>query len=118
MWLNLLKQYRDYLDMSIIQLDSSHTRANRGGEKIGFQFRKADESTNFLYICDNQGVLIAISEPISDEHHDLSEIHLHFQELMKWLQKAEIRIDGLFLNAGFDSQDCRISVKGIRLNLI
>ncbi|GAB3509005.1 transposase [Emticicia fontis] len=99
MWINLLKQYKNLLDLSSIQLDGSQTRANRGGEKVGFQFRKADESTNFLYLCDNQGVLVAISEPISGEHHDLSDIKSHFHYLMTWLEKADIRTEGLFLNA-------------------
>lgn len=57
---------------------------NRGGQKVGFQLRKADESTNFLYLCDSQGILLDISEPISGEHNDLSQIRQHFEELILW----------------------------------
>ena len=74
MWVGLLEKYKSYLDLSSIQLDGSQTRANRGGNKVGFQLRKADESTNFLYLDDNQGALVAISEPISGEHHDLADL--------------------------------------------
>lgn len=109
MWVELLQAYRHYLDLSNIQIDGSHTRANRGGQKVGFQLRKADESTNFLYLCDSQGTLLAISEPISGEHNDLSQIRQHFEELIRWLKKADIAIEGLFLNAdaGFDSKRFR-----------
>ncbi|WP_064197206.1 MULTISPECIES: IS5 family transposase [Emticicia] len=109
MWACLLNKYKTYLNLSNIQLDGSQTRANRGGNKVGFQFRKADETTNFLYLSDSQGILIAISEPISGQHHDLADIKQQFSQMINWLNKANIRTDGLFLNAdaGFDSQECR-----------
>ena len=109
MWGELLKSYKHFLDLSSVQLDGSHSRANRGGESVGFQQRKADETTNFLYLCDNQGILIAISNPISGQQHDLADIKKHFEQLLAWLSAADIRYDGLFLNAdaGFDSQEFR-----------
>jgi transposase len=109
MFRELLSSYKHFLDLSSIQLDGSHARANRGGQVVGFQHRKADETTNFLYLCDNQGVLVAISDPISGQHHDLADIKTHFQELLYWLSSAEIGYNGLFLNAdaGFDSQEFR-----------
>ncbi|RZK09562.1 MAG: hypothetical protein EOO43_21155 [Flavobacterium sp.] len=41
--------------------------------------------------------------------NDLSQIRQHFEELILWLKKADIPIEGLFLNAdaGFDSQRFR-----------
>lgn len=62
-----------------------------------------------MYLSDSQGILLAISEPISGEHNDLSEIQQHFEELLNWLRKADIAIDGLFLNAdaGYNSQRFR-----------
>jgi hypothetical protein len=72
---------------------------------------------NFLYLCDNQGVLIAISDPISGQHHDLSDIKTHFEQLLTWLSLADIRYDGLFLNAdaGFDSQEFRTICHGKKI---
>ncbi|WP_158561199.1 transposase [Emticicia sp. C21] len=64
MWTELLRTYRHCLELSNIQIDGPHIRANRGRERVGFQLRKVDESTNFLYLCDNQGILLAISESI------------------------------------------------------
>jgi len=64
------------------------------------------QSDNFLYLCGSQGSLLAISEPISGEYNDLSQIKQHFEELILWLKKVDITIEGLFLNAdaGFDSK--------------
>lgn len=117
MFVSLLSSYKHFLDLSSVQLDGSQTRVNRGGQAVGFQHRKADETTNFLYLCDNQGVLIAISDPISGQHHDLSDIKTHFEQLLTWLSLADIRYDGLFLNAdaGFDSQEFRTICHGKKI---
>jgi transposase len=42
MWVELLQTHKRHLDLSNIQIDGSHARANRGGEKVGYQFRKSD----------------------------------------------------------------------------
>jgi transposase len=109
MWLNILRSYKHFLDLSSVQFDGSHARANRGGQAVGYQVRKADQTTNFLYLCDNQGILVAISDPISGHHHDLADIKQHFERMLDWLSLSDIRADGLFLNAdaGFDSTEFR-----------
>lgn len=109
MWLNLLSSYKHFLDLSSLQLDGSHARANRGGQAVGYQLRKSDQTTNSLYLCDNQGILVAISDPISGNQNDLVDIKLYFGQMIDWLSLADIRYDGLFLNAdaGFDSQEFR-----------
>jgi hypothetical protein len=82
MFLSLLSSYKRFLDLSPVQLDGSHARAQRAGQVVGFQARKADQTTNFLYLCDNQGVLVAISAPISGQHHDLADKQKHFNQLI------------------------------------
>ena len=121
MFLSLLSSYKHFLDLSSVQLDGSHARAQRGGQVVGFQARKADQTTNFLYLCENQVVLVAISAPISGQHHDLADIQKHFDQLIGWLTSADIRHEGLFLNAdaGFDAQDFRTILfqKDIQANI-
>jgi len=39
-YMNLLKSYRRKLDMSVVNLDGTHTPAKRGGEAVGYQGRK------------------------------------------------------------------------------
>lgn len=108
-WLHILKKYKSTLDLSTSSVDSSHTRALRGGEEVEFQTRKMSKITHALYLTDNQGIPIAISSPVSGNHHDLYQIDNHLDELFQTLQKAEIATDGLFVNsdAGFESKEFR-----------
>jgi len=56
-----------------VQLDSSHTIARQGGEKIGYQPRKRAKTTNLLFLTDCQGIPLAYSSPIAGNHHDCSD---------------------------------------------
>ena len=60
--------------MSSVDWDGSHTRTTKGGESVGYQGRKKSNTTKALYLADRRGIPLAISEPISGEHHDLYEI--------------------------------------------
>lgn len=108
-WISILSSNRKYLDLSCIQLDGSHTPAKRGGEAVGYQGRKASNTSNTLFLADNQGQMIACSSPQEGQHNDLYNIKELFEELCQMLIKAGINIKGLFLNAdaGFDSQELR-----------
>jgi len=98
-WIKLLKKYKSHLDLSSADLDGSHTTALKGGEQVGYQGRKKRKTTN-------EGLPLAMSEPISGNHHDLYDIEVHFEEIVSTLEDAEIATEGLFLNAdaGFDSE--------------
>lgn len=108
-WLHILKDYKSNLDLSTSSIDGSHTRALRGGEEVEFQTRKMSKTTNALYLTDNQGIPIAMSSPVSGNHHDLYQIDNHLDELFQTLNKANISTNGLFVNAdaGFDSKEFR-----------
>lgn len=86
-----------------------HTPAKNGGDAIGYQGRKACNTTNALFLSDNQGVMLGISTPQAGQHHDLFEIEILFKEICDLLKKAGINLNGLFLNAdpGFDSGNFR-----------
>lgn len=108
-WISLLSSNRKHLDLSCVQLDGSHTPAKRGGEAVGYQGRKASNTSNMLFLADNQGQMIACASPQKGQHNDLYNIKELFEELCQMLIKAGIDIKGLFLNAdaGFDSQELR-----------
>lgn len=108
-WISILSSNRKHLDLSCIQLDGSHTLAKRGGEAVGYQGRKASNTSNTLFLADNQGQMIACASPQEGQHNDLYNIKELFEELCQMLTKAGIDIKGLFLNAdaGFDSQELR-----------
>lgn len=106
-WVNLLKQNRQYLDMSSVELDGSQTLCKNGGEAVGYQKRKSGKTTNSLYLSDSRGIMLAMATPQEGQHHDLFEIKQLFEEICQMLKEAGVDVEGLFLNAdpGFDSQE-------------
>lgn len=106
-WINLLSKNRKYLDLSSVEFDGSHTPAKNGGDAVGYQGRKACNTTNALFVSDNQGIMLAMSTPQQGQHHDLFQIQALFDEICSLLKEADINLKGLFLNAdaGFDSVD-------------
>jgi len=63
-----------------------------------------------------------MSEPVSGNHNDLFDIEVHFEEVTATLERADISVDGLFINAdaGFDSLELRDQCerKGIIANIV
>lgn len=108
-WINLLSANKKQLDMSSVQLDGSHTPAKRGGAAVGYQGRKSAKTSNSLFLCDNTGQMLAVSEAQSGEHNDLYDISKLFKEMLEVLEQAEINCSGLFVNAdpGFDSEELK-----------
>lgn len=109
LWTIVLALNRQFLDMSSVELDGSHTPSKRGGQKVGYQGRKKSKTTNMLFLTDRQGIPLACSEPISGQHNDLFEIAKTVSKMLTTLRQAQIEVDGLFLNgdAGFDAKVLR-----------
>ena len=59
----ILERHKYSLDMSSVDLDSSHTTALRGGECCGYQGRKKRNTTNAIYVTDRQGIPLAHVHP-------------------------------------------------------
>ena len=110
---NFWDKHRSALDMSSVDLDGSHTPAIRGGEEVGYQGRKKRKTTNAIYLTDRKGLPLAMSTPKSGEHHDTHNIVAVMQNMMADMAKANIRTEGLFLNAdaGFDCAALRSVLK-------
>lgn len=108
-WIALLRSNHALLDLSSVQLDGSHTVAKRGGQVVGYQGRKASKTSNALFLPDNTGLMLALSQPQEGQHHDLYQIKALFTELCGLLKDANIDSRGVFLNAdpGFDSKELR-----------
>ncbi|HIB8192836.1 TPA: transposase [Elizabethkingia anophelis] len=90
-------------------MDGSHTRSRNGGESVGYQGRKSSKTSNCIFLCDNQGQMLSMGEPISGEHHDLYKIEETLEEILSLLSDADRECKGLFLNADsdFDNKKCR-----------
>ena len=104
-WIDLLKANPDALDLSCVQLDGGHTPTKNGGQALGYQPRKAANTTNALFLADNTGQPLAMPTPQAGNQHDLFEIQPLVSQLGAVLEEAGIRVRGLFVNAdpGFDS---------------
>lgn len=104
---NIIKNGKANLDLSLSHVDGSHTAAYRGGEGVEYQGRKKRKTTNALFLTDNQGIPLAMSEPQSGNHADLYEIEERINEIVSQLNEGNISVDGLFcdLDAGFDGKN-------------
>jgi len=109
-WINVLKKYKENLDMSSIQLDGTHTPAKRGGASVAYQGRKKSKTTNTLIITDSQGIPLACSDPIAGNHNDAYQLEDTFNKMLHSIRSAKISTKGLFLNAdaGFDTAGFRV----------
>lgn len=105
----LLVKFKSVLDLSTIQLDGTHTPVKRGGEAVEYQGRKKCKTSNMLILVNNNGIPIALSEPIAGNHNDSFELVANFENMISPLRSSNIRLDGLFLNAdsGFDIDEFR-----------
>ena len=108
----ILNKNKSKLDLSLSHIDGSHTPAYRGGEETGYQGRKKRCTTNALFLSDNQGIPLAMSEPQAGNHADLYEIEDRIDEIAAQLSGAGIALDGLFCNldAGFDGKELRTAL--------
>ena len=109
LWENVLKNHKDILDLSSIQIDGSHTPAKKGGEAVSYQGRKKCKTSNMIFLSDNAGNMLGFSDVYAGAHNDLYKIADSFSKMFNPLKEANIPIDGLFLNgdAGFDSKELR-----------
>ena len=108
-YLKLLSENRRKLDMSIVNLDGTHTPAKRGGEAVGYQGMKKLKTTNLLILCDKQGVPLSWSQPISAEHNDAFELTEKVEKMFNKMEANNLPIEGIVLNAdaGFDIKTFR-----------
>lgn len=105
-WIHILCKHKSIIDLSSGDIDGSHTPALRGGEEVAYQGRKSKKTTNALFLTDRNGLPLSMTTPVAGNHHDLCDIENKLEELFTGLEKADISIEGLFINAdsGFDSE--------------
>ncbi|MGC4130064.1 MAG: IS5 family transposase [Bergeyella sp.] len=105
----IFEKYKMHLDLSSIQLDGSQSLAKRGGESVGYQFRRKGTTSNMLFLCDNQGFPLSCSDVIPGNHHDVYDVENQLDKMLAEIRKSNIRTEGLFLNAdaGFDAENLR-----------
>ena len=71
-WIELLRKYKSYFDLLLVNLDGSHSSCIRGGEAVAYQGMRKRKTANSLYLTDKQWLVLAIS--IQGNHNDLFNI--------------------------------------------
>jgi transposase len=115
----ILALNKQYIDLSIGQLDGTHTTAKRGGECVEYQGRKKAKTTNTLWLTDQQGLAVGFTPPIAGNHHDVYDAEKRIDALVEQLKKSSIRVDGLFINsdAAFDCKSFREACEKHKIQL-
>lgn len=98
-WIPILSTHKSIIDLSSGDIDGSHTPALRGVEEVAYQARKSKKTTNALFLTDRNGLPLAMTTPVAGNHDDLYDIENKLEELFTGLEKANISVDGLFINA-------------------
>ena len=108
-FINLLREDRVSVDLSLTHTNGSHTPCTRGGELAAYQAPKKRKTTNAIYFTDRHGLPLAISEPMEGNHNDVFEIEKSMTVIFSTITSAGISVDGIFNNAdaGFDCADFR-----------
>ena len=104
-----IKTIREFLNLSEINFDGSHTISKKGGESVKYQGRKKAKTSNILPVTDKMGYIIATTQIIAGNHHDGFELKEKLQQIFKYLKAQSLNIEGAYFNAdsAFDSKEAR-----------
>lgn len=97
------------LDLSIINLDGSHSYAKKGGESVAYQGRKKGKTSNILPFSDANGNILGVMKHLAGNHNDAYDLKTHLQQGFSYLKQQGLDIKGAYLNAdaSFDSKTAR-----------
>ena len=103
-WVALLKNHHRKPDVSSLQSEGSHTLAKNGGQHSGYQGRKKARTTKGLFLCDKEGLRLAVATPQSGQHHEAGNRQERFDERCAVWTQAGLDLEGIFVKAdsGFD----------------
>lgn len=62
------------LDLSIINLDGSHSYAKKGGESVAYQGRKKGKTSNILPFSDANGNILGVMKHLAGNHNDAYDL--------------------------------------------
>jgi transposase len=108
-WQHSVEAIKEQLDLSVLNLDGSHTIAKKGGEEVAYQGRKKAKTSNILPISDHHGYIIATTDIVAGNHNDAFDLKLHLQCAFKAIKQLGLTITGAYFNAdaAFDTRDAR-----------
>jgi len=108
-WAHSITALEAELELSVLNLDGSHTIAKKGGESVTYQGRKKAKTSNILPISEGQGFIIATTGIIAGHHNDAFELKATLQTAFKQIKQRGLAITGAYFNAdaAFDTKAAR-----------
>ena len=108
-WQKSIQAIADELDLTMINLDGTHTPAKKGGESVEYQYRKRTKTSNILPIVDAKGAIIATTGIIAGNRHDAFNLKPHLQQAFKTMKKLGLDLQDTYFNAdaAFDTRAAR-----------
>jgi len=105
-WQASIQTVKNALNLRHVNLDGSHTIAQRGGESVTYQGRKRAKTSNILPFTDANGYILASTGIIAGHHNDAFNLKSHLQTAFKSMKRLGLSIRGAFFNAdsAFDTQ--------------
>ena len=88
----------DELNLSELNLDGSHTLAQKGGEAVAYQGRKKAKTSNTLPITDGNGYIVSTTEIVAGNHNDAYNLTLNLQMVFNQMKRHGLKINGAFFN--------------------
>lgn len=109
MFKNSVLEIKDFLNLSELNFDGTHTIAKKGGDKVSYQGRKKAKTTNILPVTDADGNIVATTDPIAGNHNDAYQLNSHLKQIFQDLKTLKLDFNGAHFNmdAAFDTKDAR-----------
>ena len=108
-WEQSIQTIHAELDLTQLNLDSSHALAKKGGESVAYQHRKRAKTSNILPITDALGYVVASTGIVAGNHHDAFDLKPHLQAAFRSMKRLGLTIAGAYFDAGsaFDTLEAR-----------
>ncbi len=120
-WQQTIHRLQDDLDVSILNLDGTHTLAKKGGESVAYQGRKKAKTSNILPIADANGYIVATTGIVAGNHHDAFDLTRHLHAAFRSFKRLGLNVRGAIFNAdsAFDTRAARTMCfrYGVRPNM-
>jgi transposase len=108
-WQHSILAVQVALDLSVLNLDGSHTIAKKGGENVAYQARNRAKTSNILPITDKHGYVVASTGIVTGNHNDAFNLKTHLQTAFQNVKGLGLVIAGALFNAdsAFDTKQAR-----------
>ena len=90
------------MDLSALNLDSSHAIAKKGSKSVVYQGRKKAKTSNILPLSDGNGFIITSTDIIAGNHNDAFQLKYHLQIMFKQIKQMVPDVNRAYFNADID----------------